>query len=96
MYSVGLEKAAQKDFRRLDKQIKDKTLKSLKEIAADPLAGEPLKGGLSVYRSYHFSYKGKQYRVAYVVYPNLNAVVAIMIGPRENFYERLKARVSKR
>ena len=96
MYSVSLEKSAQKDFRKLETPLKDKVIESLKTVSSNPSSGEPLKGGLSVYRSYHFSYKGKQYRVAYVVYPNLNAVVAIMIGPRENFYERLKARVSKR
>ncbi|MEX0616548.1 MAG: hypothetical protein WD231_01885 [Candidatus Woykebacteria bacterium] len=52
MYSINLEKAAQKDFRKLDKQFKDKVLQSLKTISEDPSVGEPLKGGLSVYRSY--------------------------------------------
>lgn len=44
----------------------------------------------------HFSYQGKQYRVAYVIYPKLNSAVVIMIGLRENFYEKLKKRVSAR
>ncbi len=96
MYSVSLEKTAQKDFRRFDKPLKEKTLESLSKIASNPSSGEPLKGSLSVYRSYHFSYQGKQYRIAYVIYEGLNTVVVIMIGPREKFYERLKPRVANR
>ncbi|OGY26796.1 MAG: hypothetical protein A2Z11_02395 [Candidatus Woykebacteria bacterium RBG_16_43_9] len=96
MYKVSLEKAAQKDFRKLDKQLKDNILDALKIISEDPLSGEPLKSGLSVYRSYHFTHQGTQYRIAYVLYSDINAVIIIMIGPRENFYERLKRRVVKR
>ena len=96
MFSVSLEKSAQKDFRKLEKPLKNKVLDSLKTISGDPSSGEPLKDGLSVYRSYHFSSQGKQYRIAYVVYSEPNAVVVIMIGPRENFYDKLKRRVSTR
>jgi len=96
MYKIHLERAVQKDLRGFERKLQDQLLKAFKTIAADLFSGEPLKGGLSVYRSLHISYQGKQYRIAYVIYQKLQTVVVIMIGPREKFYERLKAKVSKR
>lgn len=48
MYSVRLEKPAQKDIHKLDKPLQKQIFGTLRKLSTDPFSSEPLKGGLSI------------------------------------------------
>ncbi len=84
------------------KKLKDKKLKALyksaiDEILADPNIGEEKTGDLKGIRGYDIRYNRTSYELAYTIeyVPNstrndFDAVIVIMAGTRENFYEALK------
>lgn len=83
------------------KKIKDKKLKILyKEaidaILADPTIGEEKTGDLKGIRGYDIYYNRINYELAYTIEyipgreSNLEIVVVLMAGTRENFYNQLK------
>ncbi len=53
-----------------------------------------LKGKFRKMRKYALSSGGTEYRVVYRVVEESKAVVLIMVGSRERFYERLKQRTT--
>ena len=84
------------------KKLKDKKLKALyknaiKAICENPDIGEEKHGDLNGVRGYDIYYNKTNYELAYTVeYVNrensdeLDVVVVIMAGTRENFYDELK------
>ena len=83
------------------KKIKNKKLKKLYKEAVDlilenPLIGEEKKGDLRGIRGYDIYYNRVNYELAYTIEyvkdesGNVETVVVIMAGTRENFYEQLK------
>ena len=84
------------------KKLKDKTLKKLydeaiREICKDPTIGEPKHGDLEGVFGYDIYYNKTNYELAYTVEERVNedsgeieTVVVIMAGTRENFYDELK------
>jgi mRNA-degrading endonuclease RelE of RelBE toxin-antitoxin system len=58
------------------------------------MQGELLVGDLSGIRSYHFTFSGQQYRIAYLFEEQSYTVFVLMIGKRSEFYATLKQRVN--
>ena len=86
---------------RFLKKIKDKQLKNLyksaiDEILKDPSIGHDKVGDLEGIKGYDIYYNKTNYELAYTVEYIENAdgeievVVVILAGTRENFYEELK------
>ena len=93
-YTVRFATAVSGDVRRLDKQLRGIIReKHLASIEREPLRAVPLLHELRGLRSYHFSYKGTQYRIIYEIYPQERIVLVIMIGSREGLYEALRRRL---
>lgn len=65
------------------------------EILAHPEQGESLVGDLKGIWSYHFSFGNQQYRIAYMIDYQTEAVIVLMIGKRGEFYQLLKRRVKE-
>jgi mRNA interferase RelE/StbE len=79
------------------KKIKEAGLKTafreaIRKIRSDPYAGTAKKGDLAGIHGYDLSYRGANYEIAYRIVTRDDgvAVVVIMAGTRENFYEQLK------
>ncbi|MBT9160780.1 MAG: type II toxin-antitoxin system RelE family toxin [Dehalococcoidia bacterium] len=93
MYRIESIRAVKRDIRKLDKQlqriIKEKYFA---DIEKDPFKAAPLSHEFKGLWSYHFKYKGTQYRIVYEIYPE-EIILVIMIGPREGFYQALRRRI---
>lgn len=61
-----------------------------RQVAADPMIGEPLTGPLVWLRSFHFTSEGKPYRIAYAAESAESRIVIHYAGYRGGFYERLR------
>ncbi len=83
------------------KKIKDKQLKTLyknaiDEILKDPSIGEDKHGDLEGVKGYDIYYNKINYELAYTIEyvenedGEMEVVVVILAGTRENFYEELK------
>ena len=79
------------------KKVKDESLKrkfrdAVIAIRKDPGIGEPKRGELAGYMGYDIHYNKTYYELAYTVVEDEKgeAVVIIMAGTRQNFYEELK------
>ena len=96
MYTAKFATAVRTDVRKLDKQLQ----RIIKEEHLTSIEGDPFKAARLLYEfkglwSYHFNYKGTQYRIVYEIYPEAQIVLVIMIGSRERFYEALGRRIKQ-
>lgn len=86
-----LTRTAHRSQRKLDKPLQQKVAESLVQIAHNPEeSGEKLSMPLEGLYSHHIKYKGKEFRVAYLIQPDTQAVIVVLIGPHENFYKKLR------
>ena len=93
-YTVKFASAVKSDVRKLDKQLQSIIKEEhFANIERDPFEAVPLLYELKGLWSYHFNYKGTQYRIIYETYPEDRTVLVIMIGSRERLYEVLRRRV---
>ncbi|NQT67080.1 MAG: type II toxin-antitoxin system RelE/ParE family toxin [Actinobacteria bacterium] len=78
------------------KNIKEKHLKLafqkvINDIIQNPYIGEPKTGDLSGIYCCDFFYNKTNYELAYtIIEKNVETVVVILAGTRENFYDALK------
>ncbi len=92
MYEIRFAGAAEKYL----KKVKEKGLKiafqeALKKISHDPYMGELKTGDLMGVYSYDVYYSKTNYELAYRIYDeDMQMVVVILAGTRENFYDELK------
>ena len=93
MYTIKSIAAVKRDIHKLDKQLQRIIKESyFADIEENPFRAVPLSHEFKGLWSYHFKYKGSQYRIAYEVYPEDEIALLIMIGTREGFYQALKRR----
>lgn len=86
-----LTRTANRSQRKLDKPLRQKIAQSLLSIAKNPEeTGEKLSMPLEGLYSHHIKYKGKEFRIAYLIQPDTKAVIIVLIGPHENFYKKLR------
>lgn len=95
-YTVKAGSAVKKDIKKFPFELKNEIRNvHFAEISKDPYVGYQLgklfkKKGIW---SYHFKFKGKDYRIAYRIFEKEKLVAIVMIGPRERFYNRLRQRL---
>lgn len=94
MYRIEAYSAVKKDIKKLDRKLKKEVKeKYFADIERNPYEAEPLAYEFKGLWSYHFNYKGTQYRIVYEIYPKDGIILVIMIGTREEFYKALRRRV---
>lgn len=80
----------------ISKKLKDKTLKKKFQEASDKICddytiGDLKTGDLVGIYSYDIFYNKTNYELAYYVeFEDDDAIIVVMIGTRENFYDELK------
>ncbi|HBC94992.1 MAG TPA: plasmid stabilization protein [Pelotomaculum sp.] len=93
MLSVTFLPPAKQYLKKIkDKRLKKKYEEAITEIRKNPDIGGFKTGDLAGVRGYDIKHEGVSYEIAYRVTVNAqgDAVVIIMAGTRENFYETLK------
>lgn len=95
MYSSEFHPKVDKDISKLDKNLrKDIRDKHIPKILEDPhRAGKSLTGKLADLESYSFTANRVEYHIVYDIFEEKVAVLFLMIGTRENFYEKLLRRL---
>jgi mRNA-degrading endonuclease RelE of RelBE toxin-antitoxin system len=90
-WTVLLTRTADKAQRKLDKPLRILIRDALLKISNQPeLLGERLSSPLQGVLSHHVTYQGKEFRIAYQLNPDAEAIMVLLIGPHENFYKKLK------
>jgi addiction module RelE/StbE family toxin len=90
MYAVFFTRQAQRLFKKLPPDVKEKLKADASTLSDNPLSGEPLHGSYRAYRSLHTSFKGTAYRIIYQVIAKSSMVVIVLADKRENLYKRLQ------
>ena len=94
MYDIVYLPEAKKYLKKIKEQkLKEKYRDAIKTIRQDPFVGIPKKGNLAGLFGYDIRHAKTSYELAYYIYKQENdngAVIIIMAGTRENFYEALK------
>lgn len=90
-WTLFLSRTADKCQRKLDKPLRIAIRDALLRLRLDPEGlGERLSQPLTSVFSHHITYKGKEFRIAYQLFPETESVMVLLIGPHENFYRKLK------
>lgn len=92
-YRIEAVRAVKKDFRRLPPVV----VAALEQehfpaLKSDPRLGEPLRHEFKGLWAYHFSSLGIQYRIIYEIDDGHRVIYILLIGARENLYDRLRRR----
>jgi len=95
MYHVFVTKQVVKETKKSGKLFKEKITAILHQLESDPRPNntETLSGTLSFMYSYHFNFQGVAYRLVYQIDEEKKTVIALTVGPRENFYEKLRRKL---
>ncbi len=93
MFSIAYGSAVKKDLKKLDREVLISVEDAFQKLSKDPHVGEKLHGGFSEYFSYHFKVKKIEYRIIYEIEDQELFVYIVMVGSRENVYNKLKRRV---
>jgi len=86
MCEVRLTKRFKKQFRKLDKPIQRKIIKTLEILEKNPQYGEPLKGILSDLRKIRVH----DYRVVFKLYSSNTIAEVFFVDHRRRVYRELK------
>jgi mRNA-degrading endonuclease RelE of RelBE toxin-antitoxin system len=90
VYTLQIDNAAFRLFRKLPKRVQKQFLKKAQELKTNPLKAQTLKGEYRFLHSLHFSFRGTAYRLIYQVLPRTSTVIVRLAASRENIYRRLK------
>jgi mRNA-degrading endonuclease RelE of RelBE toxin-antitoxin system len=89
-YTVEMTRAAHRVYKKLDPPVQRRVKAEMAKVVEAPTAAPQLRGLPLPVRSHHFSHQGVQWRIAYTVNDDAAKVVVVLLGVRENFYDRLK------
>ena len=90
MFQIVITPLAKRTAKKLPKPAREEIIKQSQELKENPYLGEKLSGSLHFLYSFHIKFKGVEYRLAYTIDKSQKIIVVHLIGPRENFYEKLK------
>lgn len=90
MFQIFITPSAKKAAKKLPKTVREEIFKQSQKLKENPYLGEKLSGSLHFLYSFHLKFKGTEYRLAYTIDKSQKLIVVHLIGPRENFYEKLK------
>ena len=93
VWTFSLTRKTERLVKGLEKRQKA-LLESYKEqvgiFLQDPLAGSVLKGDLSGYKCWDWTFRGVSLRIVYKVFEGDKHIIICYFGTRENFYEEVK------
>ena len=89
-FRVEITPSDKKLIKKFSLKLREKVVTEAYEITENLYQHEKLSGPLSKFYSWHFYFKGIEYQIAYRVFNNENRIVIVLVGTRENFYEKLK------
>jgi mRNA-degrading endonuclease RelE of RelBE toxin-antitoxin system len=89
-YHVEMTAAAHRLYKKFDAALQEQVKREAQTIAADPLAFKQLRPPFRGIRSYHFSFRGVSYRIAYTVDIQREVLTVVLVHTRENFYRLLR------
>lgn len=91
MFKVFITSSAKKAIKKLPREAKEEVVRFCEDyIAKYPFNSEKLRHPLSECRSFHFKMNNIHYRIAYRIVQEDERIDVVLIGTRENFYQRLK------
>lgn len=90
MYTLEIDQAAFRVFKKLPREVKERMLREAQAISTTPFLGEQLQGKHRLLRSLHFGFKGTQYRIIYQVFEKNYMIVIVLADKRENIYRKLE------
>jgi len=82
-YIAALTKRFLRELRKQPDNIKERTLRAIDEIIANPFLGVKLRGELEG----HWRWRIGKYRIIYLIDEPRHLVVFLDIGPRRSIYE---------
>lgn len=96
MFQVFLTKQVVKEDKKRGEKFKKEVIDTLQKLKVNPFPpqSQRLSGELRFVYSYHFNFSGTAFRLAYQVDEKEKTITVLMVGPRENFYQILKQRLS--
>lgn len=89
-YNVEISSTAKRLVKKFPRNIREEIVKHSKIIASNPSVGEKLRGKHSFLFSYHFGFKGVQYRMIYEISQEKKIIYIRLATTRENIYRRLE------
>lgn len=91
MFKIFITSSARKSAKKLPREIREEAVKLCENYIANyPFDAEKLHGPLSECRSFHFKLNNIHYRIAYRILTDEQRIDVVLIGTRENFYQRLR------
>jgi len=90
MYRRLVSNSAKRSIKKLPLIVRKALFEETAILENDPYVGEKLFGSLSFLYSFHFSIRGRTYRVVYTVDEERKEITLHLAGLRENFYEKVK------
>ena len=90
MYQRLITPSAAKSLKRISHDAQRELIHATEILTTNPYSGEKLHGSLSFLYSFHFKFQNIQYRVAYSVDDVRELIIIHLVGPRENFYDRVR------
>ncbi len=91
MFKIFITSSAKRSAKKLPVEVKREIIKLSEEfIAKNPFDSEKLQSPLSECRSFHFKLNNVHYRIAYRIIENEKRIDIVLVGARENFYQRLR------
>ncbi|MBU3925365.1 type II toxin-antitoxin system RelE/ParE family toxin [Patescibacteria group bacterium] len=91
MFDVFITSSAKKSAKRLPEEVKKEVVKLCEtHISLHPFDADKLQSPLDECRSLHFKLNNTHYRIAYRIVEDKKRIDIVLIGTRENFYNKLK------
>ena len=82
-YKAALTKNFLREFRKLPEDVKDRILKDIDEIVANPFLGVKLRGELEE----RWRWRVGKYRIIYIIDQTRQLVAFLDVGLRKTIYE---------
>lgn len=96
MYDIYITSSAMRSAKKLSSDVRvEIVILCERFIAKNPFDAEKLQKPLDECRSFHFKMNNIHYRIAYIILEDKNRIDVILIGTRENFYQKLRRALRK-
>ena len=89
-YRISITSSAKRAAKKLPDRVRSEAVNKSLFLRNNPYLGEKLTGSIHFLHSLHFKSKNVQYRIAYTINSKEKLVIVHLVGPRENFYKKLR------
>ena len=89
-FRIFITPSGRRSAKRLPREVREEVVKLCNYIGQYPFEAERLHGPLRECWSFHFKMNNVQYRIAYRIVKEMGRIDVLLVGTRENFYERLR------